>query len=1037
MAILVCPTCSTQYHVDNAKLAKVKTFRCRRCNTSSPVQGNVVTEDSSKSSPSEDEFAVAEKMLGYLETTEDIDIIFGEEGTLVEVRGNNPLLLNTSDYVWLVNTGNVDIFSVHVEHGETVGSRRHLVRLEPGHIFFGIDSEQYDKERALIAVGTIGSSVLQLDAVRLKKLTATQEFTAIGFAALVEQWIATLLLSVRQTMIPKDCRELQTFGKIQFEQNVNYKPQTEVGWVKHKEGTSILMGIKDFPEIQGDGYFPVYKKTWLQTTSKVILDYTSTSGILTQDIFWTSLEQFHLFFLDCLIIHAKQDITTEQKRLEQKAEDERSSFKNALLTLVSVVGPKHGFIHEITGEPLLATCRILGKYLNISFIPPPDSQKKPLLLADIVRASRVRFRRVVLRGAWWRQDNGPLLGIKEQDKRPVALIPKSAGTYILVDPIENTQTQVTTKVADSLMGISYTFYRSFPARVLAVSDILKEGFRGTGKDILMVVIVGILGTLLGMLTPMLISIIFDTVIPGAAISQLVQIGVILLVCALARAIFELTKSIAMLRIEGKSDYVTQAALWDRLLSLPTSFFREYSAGDLAVRSMGISAIRQILAGVTMQSVLAAIFSLGYLILLFRYDWFLALIAIGIGLVAVLVTVVVGYFNVRYQKPLNAIEGKISGLVLQLITGIGKLRITGTEDRAFAVWAREFSAQRKLTLKSRKTQHVLATFNSMLPVFTSMIFFYFVLSKIMDPSKQGLSTGNLLAFLAAYGTFQGSLIQMSSALLGTLQVVPFYQRLKPILTTLPEVDATKSHPGEITGNIEITQVNFRYKPDGPLVLKNVSLNIPSGDFVAIVGPSGSGKSTLMRLLLGFETPESGSIYYDGQDLSNVDVLEIRRQMGVVLQNSQIMAGSIFDNIVGAGSATLTLHDAWEAARMAGCYEDIRAMPMQMHTVLPPGGGSLSGGQRQRIIIARAVVKKPRILIFDEATSALDNQTQQMVSESIEKLQATRIVIAHRLSTIINADMIYVMDKGQIVQRGTYRELISQEGLFAELARRQTA
>jgi ATP-binding cassette subfamily C protein len=308
---------------------------------------------------------------------------------------------------------------------------------------------------------------------------------------------------------------------------------------------------------------------------------------------------------------------------------------------------------------------------------------------------------------------------------------------------------------------------------------------------------------------------------------------------------------------------------------------------------------------------------------------------------------------------------------------------------------------------------------------------------MDPEKQGLSTGKLVAFLTAYGIFQNTLLHMSTALLCTLGVVPLYQRLKPILTTLPEVDTTKSHPGELRGNIEVSQVNFRYHPDGPLILKDVSLHVNSGELIAIVGPSGAGKSTLMRLLLGFEMPESGAVYYDGQDLSKVDVLEIRRQLGVVLQNSQIMMGSIYENIVGAASANLTLDDAWEAARMAGCEEDIRHMPMQLHTILPPGGGTLSGGQRQRILIARAVVKKPRMLFFDEATSALDNATQEIVSKSLEKLQSTRIVIAHRLSTIRNADRIYVMDKGRIVQSGTYYELIKQKGVFAKLAKRQMA
>ena len=280
--------------------------------------------------------------------------------------------------------------------------------------------------------------------------------------------------------------------------------------------------------------------------------------------------------------------------------------------------------------------------------------------------------------------------------------------------------------------------------------------------------------------------------------------------------------------------------------------------------------------------LTVIFSVVYLGLLLYYDWFLALIALGISLLSVLFTLGLGYLYIRYQKPLNEIEGKLSGLILQLITGISKLRISGTEDRGFAVWAQEFGEQRRFSLKSRKVQNVLATVNAVIPVCASMLFYYFVLSKILDPDKKGLSTGDLLAFLSAYGTFQGNLLQMSGSMLNTLSVIPFYERLKPILNELPEVDATKSHPGVLNGNIEVTQVHFRYKADGPLILHNVSLNISGGEFVALVGGSGSGKSTLMRLLLGFESAESGTIYFDGQDLSKVDVLEVRRQIGVVLQ-----------------------------------------------------------------------------------------------------------------------------------------------------------
>jgi NHLM bacteriocin system ABC transporter ATP-binding protein len=481
------------------------------------------------------------------------------------------------------------------------------------------------------------------------------------------------------------------------------------------------------------------------------------------------------------------------------------------------------------------------------------------------------------------------------------------------------------------------------------------------------------------------------------------------------------------------DSSLQAAVWDRLLSLPVPFFRDYSAGDLAIRSLGISQMRQTLTGSALNSILSGIFSIFSFALLFYYSWRLALVATALIGVAFAVSVIAGHRQVMYQRATTRVRGRISGMVLQFINGIAKFRVSGTEGRAFASWAAEFAPQKKLAFSARQVSNHLTVFNSVYPIFASGCIFICVVWLMTQPETPVLSTGDFLAFNAAFGQFLTAALQLSSAILSILAVVPLYERAKPILDTLPEVDKAKADPGELAGNIEISHLAFRYRPDTPLVLRDISIRIAAGQFVAIVGSSGCGKSTLFRLLLGFETPDSGAIFFDGQDVSSLDVQAVRRQMGVVLQSAKLLSGPIFNNIVG--SAPLTIDDAWEAARMAGFDQDIKQMPMGMHTVVSEGGGGLSGGQRQRLMIARAIVGRPRILLFDEATSALDNQTQAIVSRSLEGLKATRIVIAHRLSTIINADRIYVLDKGVVVQSGTYEELISQDGIFADLAKRQ--
>lgn len=298
----------------------------------------------------------------------------------------------------------------------------------------------------------------------------------------------------------------------------------------------------------------------------------------------------------------------------------------------------------------------------------------------------------------------------------------------------------------------------------------------------------------------------------------------------------------------------------------------------------------------------------------------------------------------------------------------------------------------------------------------------------------IQTGTFLAFSTTFAAILTVTSAMSTVILNVLNAIPIFENAKPIMETIPEVDIGKAVPGELAGEIEVNDVHFRYSPDAPLALNGVSFQAHPGEFVALVGPSGSGKSTLFRLLLGFDTPESGSVLFDRQDLSGLDLVAVRRQIGVVLQNGKLVPGDVFRNIAGTSSEH-TIEDAWEAARMAGLDEDIKRMPMGMSTMIIEQGGAFSGGQRQRLLIARALINRPRILLMDEATSALDNRTQAIVGESLRQLQGTRIVIAHRLSTVVKADRIFVVKDGVVTERGNYQELMDRKGDFYALAQRQ--
>lgn len=728
----------------------------------------------------------------------------------------------------------------------------------------------------------------------------------------------------------------------------------------------------------------------------------------------------------------RPDEPSLKERMAKKLDNDRRIVSDAVEGMADLLGIRHKQAVSSSEEPLLEVCRAVAGAIGMKIVRPAsqfEASRDPLGM--IARASRIRTRRVALHGIWWEQDNGPLVAFSGEGKKPVALLQKTPTSYVITDPsIEAEPVLVDSEIAATLDPFAFMFYRGFPNRVVNGKDIFEFALHGCGRDIAVIGFAGLASGLLGLLTPVATGIIFNDIIPGARLNQLFIVVLSLVVSAISVSVFDFARSIALLRLEGRMDQHVQGGVWDRLLELPVPFFRDYAAGDLADRAMGINAIRQILSGTTINAILSGVFSLFSLALLFWYSVSLAKIAILITLGALLFLAVSSYIQLKCQKDLTSISGRLAGVVLESITGIAKFRVSGSEGRVFSRWANLFTDQRRLSIKSRTIQNSVETFSSVYPVISSMIIFIMI---VIYAEKEPLSTGDFLAFNSAFGQFLNSVIGVFMSISGAIGILPIYQRCKPILDAVPETDEAKSDPGELTGEFEVSHISFRYTADGPLVLDDVSLKVNPGEFVAMVGASGSGKSTLFRLLLGFEKYETGGIFFDGKDLTGLDIREVRRQMGVVLQNGQLMAGDIFTNIVG--SSMMTIDDAWSAAKMAGLDQDIKELPMGMHTLIAQGGVGFSGGQRQRLLIARALVARPRILFFDEATSALDNRTQAIVNESLEGLKTTRVVIAHRLSTVINADRIYVLDQGRVVQHGSYDELMSQDGLFADLARRQ--
>jgi NHLM bacteriocin system ABC transporter ATP-binding protein len=491
----------------------------------------------------------------------------------------------------------------------------------------------------------------------------------------------------------------------------------------------------------------------------------------------------------------------------------------------------------------------------------------------------------------------------------------------------------------------------------------------------------------------------------------------------------LLQSLTILRMEGRIEATLQPAVWDRLLRLPTAFFAERSTGELASAAMGVSAIRRVLTGVGPVAVQSVTVGAMNLVLLLLYSVPLALAAVAMLVVIAAVFLAMGLWQVRWQRRLVELSNKLNNQAFQTLRGLPKLRVAAAESFAYAAWAREFARSRELQQRTGRIKNLTAVLNAVYLPLCSLIMFML----LAGPARGSLSASAFLTFSTAVTMLLTSVTQLTGALVSAVAALPMYEQIKPVLDEAPEVRGAATQPGALSGGIEARKLSFRYTDDGPLVLDDVSLEVRPGEFVAIVGPSGCGKSTLLRLLIGFDKPSAGSVLYDGQDLSALDQAAVRRQCGVVLQNAQPFTGSILDCICGA--ETFTQDEAWAAAAMAGLAEDIKRMPMGLHTMIS-GGSTISGGQRQRLMIAQALIRRPRILFFDEATSALDNETQRIVIESTRTLRASRVVIAHRLSTVMDADRVIVMSEGRVVQQGRPADLLAdQGGRLHELVRRQ--
>ena len=710
-----------------------------------------------------------------------------------------------------------------------------------------------------------------------------------------------------------------------------------------------------------------------------------------------------------------------------------SAMANGLERLRSLVDRQVPLPVAAEGDdPMDAVFAVVAKVHGVPFAAPPPGPGSAERITLLARSARVRTRRVRLTDDWWRQDSGPMIGYVAEDHRPVALVPRGATRYELIDPRSHSRVVLDEKTAGVVEPDAVVVYRPLPDGPLTIGALLRSALVHARSDLVWLVAFAIGSALVALAVPIVTGLIVGIVIPEADVPQLVQLTLALVVAAIAGALFQLATGIAVLRIQGRLGGYLVPAIWGRLLSLPTAFFRRYSAGDLAVRVQSVEAIVRLVGSGAVVALLGVATAVVSLALIWYYSIAFGIVATLLLVALAVVVVFSSRVQIRRARAVEQTAGQLSGLVLEFVSGISKLRVAGAHEKAFGRWAERFGTRRAAQNDVRRAQNVVTIAIAVFPVLSSLVLFAVV--GVSDP--QAVSAGQFLAINAAFGQVVGAVVSITLVTTQLVQAAPAMRRVLPVIAEIPEDDATKSDPGVLRGNVQFSGVSFRYQEDGPLVLDDVSIRIPAGSSIALVGPSGSGKSTLGRLLLGFEVPEEGGVYLDDQDLAGLDLRAVRRQLGVVLQSVEPLPGSIMSNILG-DAVDLTIDDAWRAAEHAGLADDVRAMPMGMHTAITEGGSTLSGGQRQRLLIARALAGDPRVLLFDEATSALDNVTQAVVAESLAELSVTRIVIAHRLSTVRNADRIYYLERGRILESGTFDELMSLGGRFAAQANRQLA
>ena len=963
-------------------------------------------------------------------------------GTSVPCAGNLPVRLDDPDSVWFIDQGAVNLFLVEFKDGVERAAPQHLLRCETGRLLPGVapdeeDANEKDTSLSLIAKGSPGTLLKRLPASLLSEVHPAE------LAKQTDTWLTAVTdtLSRFASRLPRPTA-LAEPGLTQTLAPCTLSVRRGVVWVSQpSRGVSLYMDMVDQAELADAGgpheaVIPLTRTSWLTLLDEATLAGKSTETLAQQGALLPALASFHTVAFNLERLNRRLAVVDDANLERERTTSRRTAEAAARRRLFNIYDRPIDRDADVADTALADALKIIGRHQGIDFRIPVRStlSDSPVGLVDVLDASGVRARRVRLEpgGNWWRGDSNALLAFRANDGQPVALLPGMFGRYREFDPVSKRSIRVTADRAGALKKEAWMFYRPLPARNVKLGDLLRIALHGSAGDLARLVIAGLPGGLIKLLPALALGFVANHIVAGGSAGVLYAVAATLAGFGLFGALLHLLQSTAMMRLEGRSASRVEAAFWDRLMRLPSGILRRHPAGDLAMSGMTFQSLRDGLQGAVADSLLSVVFLLPVFGVIFFYDATLGVITLAFSLGSLLVTAALGLRQISpYGRMIAAARG-VAGRLFQIVGGIVKLRVESAEGSAYAIWARDYREQKRAELELGALEAHSRAFAAALPFLAGGV----LLFAVVIVSDRNVPVGDFLVVYTVFIAFQSAIARLGESFGTVAAMLPAFKQMRPLLAAVPETDVEGEPVNRLGGEILFDRISFRYEPDGPLILDDVTIHARPGEFIAIAGESGAGKSTLFRLALGIDRPTAGAVYYDGRDLRHLNLKQVRRKIGAVPQSVGLHPQDLWDNLVGHHEEVGT-KEVWAAVRIAGIEDEIKGMPMGMMTMVGTSGAVLSGGESQRVTIARSVIGSPRIMLFDEATNWLDNESQAEVMRNLTALTSTRVVIAHRLSTLEQADRIYVLQAGKVVQSGSFRGLMETDGVFRELVKRQIA